>query len=93
LQEKISYKRNGAFKTHSFNDIISLKYFATLGHSSKRGRWEVYPFDEYRFYKIEFIDGTKLYATCLLIHNIEFALEPLLGIEAHWKFRVFPFLY
>lgn len=87
------YTDNKRYYKYSFNDIQTLKYFATHGHISKRGSSLWYTFDPYRFYKITFKDQQVISITCLMINNIENTLEQLLGIEAERKFRVLPFIY
>jgi hypothetical protein len=78
---------------YSFDDIETLKYYATHGHISRRGSSLWYTFDPYRFYKITFKDQKKVIITCLMINNIENTLEQLLEITAERKFRVLPFTY
>jgi hypothetical protein len=78
---------------YSFYDIQSLDYYATSGHSSKKGYNMVYTFDNYRFYKIKFKDNRTFFVTCLMMYYIEKNLEPLLDFEAEWHFRALPFIY
>jgi hypothetical protein len=78
---------------YPFSNIQSLDYYATSGHSSKKGYNNFYTFDNYRFYKVKFKDGHTVFITCLTMYYIEKNLEPLLGVEANWHFRALPFIY
>ncbi len=89
----MTYSKKGIEKTWAFQDIAKLKYVASAGHYYRRGKFETYPFDGYRFYKFEFTDGTVLFVTSFMINDIEHTLEQLLGVEAKWKLRVIAFLY
>ncbi|MCU7552584.1 hypothetical protein OCK74_25925 [Chitinophagaceae bacterium LB-8] len=89
----IELQGSGSNKKYSLDDIASFDYYATHGHCSKRGSSLWYTFDPYRFYKITFKDNHVAYITCLSINDIENTLEPLLGLQAEWRFRAIPLLY
>ena len=89
----IIYQKDKNSLKYSFNDIETLKFYATHGHISKRGSSLWYTFDPYRFYKITFRDQEEIIITCLMINNIENTLEQLLGITAERKFRMIPLIY
>jgi hypothetical protein len=93
INKTVEFKKQSSTGKYSFEQIISVDYYATHGHISKKGSSLWYTFDPYRFYKITFNDNQVAYVTCLNIRNIENTLEPLLGIQAEWNFRALPLLY
>lgn len=89
--QTIEFKINNSY-IYNFNQIVQFDYFATHGHSSKKGSSFYYTFDPYRYYRLEFDDGRIFYLTCLIMNNIEFTLEQLLNKEAEWHFKMLPTL-
>jgi hypothetical protein len=77
--EKIRFiKGNRTIEFYS-KDIVKFEYVAGNGHFLKND-FEMYPFDAYRFYKIELSNGKRMFITCALINRIDKVLEPLIGI-------------
>jgi|SRR5688572_15742394 len=67
----ITYQNNKGVLQYSFADIENLKYYATYGHISTKGRSLWYTFDPYRFYQITFKNEKKVIITCLMILKID----------------------
>ena len=86
------FRRQGKAQ-YSFLEILKVDYFATSGHISRKGSTLYYPFDPYRYYKITFKDGQRVYVTCLMGNNIENRLGDILGADAERHFRILPFIY
>ena len=90
----IEFKKKNKISHYQFSEIFAVNYYATSGHSSKRGSsGAFYTFGPYRFYKILLKDQKSFYVTCLMINDLEHTFEKLINFEAEWHFRALPLLY
>lgn len=93
ISREISVRKHGDYSTKKFDEIESIKFYATSGHISTRGSSLWYTFDPYRYYKIVFIDKTSINITCLMGYKIDRQIEIKLGRDAHRIFRPIPLIY
>jgi hypothetical protein len=72
---------------YSFDDISNLDYYRSRGKGSG-----MHAFGEFRYYKLTFKDKTEIIVTCIMINQIEYVLEALLGIKAETYAEIVCFL-
>jgi hypothetical protein len=90
---RITFK-NGETKYVFFReDILVFKYYATTGYFTDRDYSAWYSFCPYRFYKIILNNGTEIIITCLMINDIDYTFEEMIGLKAERKFRLIPFVF
>ncbi|MBS1663675.1 MAG: hypothetical protein JST68_21710 [Bacteroidetes bacterium] len=83
----IRYISKAGDLSYHFGDIERLEHTASYGG----GSWW-YSFSEYRYFRIKFKDQKEIIVTSLMMKDIKFVLEPLLGISAHKKLKLVAFI-
>ncbi len=74
-------------RIYRYADLERIEYYGSYGGGSG---W--YSFGEYCFYKLSFKDGYEANLSCMMVKNIKFTLEPLLGKNATKRLTLLPFI-
>jgi hypothetical protein len=83
---QLTYSDKFQMLSYSLDDIIKLLHVASFGG----GSW--YSFSEYRYFRITFSDGKEIVITSLMVKDVKYVLEMLLGYKADKKLRAVAFI-
>lgn len=84
----ISLERDAKINRQSLEDITAVNRYLSYVRSTG---W--HSFGPYRYYKINFKDGTEYIITCLMIEDIESNLGEILPFASDDHFRVMALIY
>ena len=83
---RLTYSDRFQSLTYGLDEIAGLLHVASYGG----GSW--YSFSEYRYFRIIFRDGKEIVITSLMVKDMKFLFEMLLGLKANKKLRVYAFI-